>query len=87
MQHKSLHVLVRDAFSTPLGKTALNELIRVYVHAKAFDKDPYQTAFLAGQRSLVLTLAHYINSKPLEDFIEHVNPDNDPDRDGSISDI
>lgn len=86
-QPKSLHVLIRDAFSTPLGKAALDELVRVYVLGQAFHKDPYQNAFLSGQRYLVQTLDRYTNSQPLEN--ELVNTDHDPNRDsdGSISDI
>jgi hypothetical protein len=74
---KSLSVLVRDAFNTPLGKPALDELIRLYVHKNAFDKDPYQTAFLAGQRSLVLTLAHYTHGQQLEIDDDGGNADHD----------
>ena len=84
-QPKSLHVLVRDAFCTPTGKAALDELVRVYVHGRAYDKDPYQNAFLSGQRHLVQTLDRYTNSQPLEDSL--VNTDHDTDRDGSIGDI
>lgn len=84
-QPKSLHVLIRDAFNTPVGKPALDELIRLYVHSNAFSRDPYQTAFLAGQRALVLNFEHYINSQPLEDPLDDF--DNDPDRDGPIGDI
>jgi hypothetical protein len=76
---KSLHALVRDAFNTPVGKPALDELIRVYVHKDAFSKDPYQTAFLAGQRSLVLTLAHYTNGQQLEIEDDGGNADLDTD--------
>lgn len=69
-QPKSLRELSRDVFKTPTGKQLLDELVRQYVHNKAFDKDPYQTAFLAGQRAFVLLLEHYTYSPPVEDLID-----------------
>lgn len=66
-QPKPLGTLIREVFTTPSGKDLLDELNRVYVQTRGFDNDPYKTAYMAGERGLVLTLMFYTNQPVMEE--------------------
>lgn len=68
-QPKSLRDLVRDAFKTPVGLQALDELMRVYVHRSSFDSDPLKMAYNEGMRSMVRNLYTMTHSR-LEDLVD-----------------
>lgn len=69
-QPNTLHELARITFNTPTGKQTLALLKRLYVETRGFDKDPFKTAYMAGERGLVLLLDHYTNSPILEEVDE-----------------
>jgi len=79
-QPKSLSTLIHEVFTTPSGKDLLDELNRIYVQRTAFDTDPYKTAYMAGERGLVLTLVFHTNQPPMEE-------DENDGRDESESDF
>lgn len=62
-----LSTLIREVFTTPSGKALLDELNRIYVQTRAFDTDPYKTAYMAGERGLVLTLTFHTHQPPMEE--------------------
>ncbi len=66
-QPKTLQQLVKLTFNTPVGMECLETLKRVFVEREAFHTDTHKTAFMAGERSLVLLLQHYIHQEDVED--------------------
>lgn len=78
---KSLRELTRETFKTPSGLQLLDELVHTYVHRPAFDLDPHKTAYMAGERGLVLLL-HQFTHAPLED---PVDAGNDSDADSAFN--
>lgn len=45
-----------SCFSTPAGKRVLDDLKKCYSERCSFDKNPYQTAFYEGERSVYLKI-------------------------------
>jgi|TARA_B100000035_G_scaffold311671_1_gene321652 hypothetical protein len=54
--HKQLKKDYQGTFDTKEGKRVLDDLKSAYYHRGSYQKDPYETAFREGQRSVIIRI-------------------------------
>ena len=55
-EHKQLKTDYQSTFDTKEGKRVLDDLKSAYYHRGSYQKDPYETAFREGQRSVIIRI-------------------------------
>ena len=58
--HKQLKTDYQSAFDTAEGKRVLADLQSAYYHRGYYLKDPYETAYREGQRSVIIRIMNLI---------------------------
>jgi len=59
-EHKQLKTDYQSTFDTKEGKRVLDDLKSAYYHRGSFCKDPHETSFREGQRSVIIRIINLI---------------------------
>jgi hypothetical protein len=62
-EHSELVSFYKQCFSSPAGEQVLKDLESAYGNRLSYSKDPYDTAFKEGQRSLLLRIKSMITER------------------------
>ena len=68
---KDLENFYRITFATNEGQEVLADLESAYYHRISYGKDPYETAYKEGQRSVILRINNLIKEKKQDGRTDH----------------
>lgn len=63
MELKELQKMYRITFDSVEGKEVLADLKSAYYHRTSFGKDPYETAYKEGQRSVLIRIINLLKEQ------------------------
>ncbi len=62
-EHTELKKNYSFTFTSSTGEEVLKDLVSAYYHRGSFSKDPYETAYKEGQRSVIIRILNYMEDK------------------------